>query len=79
MSKRINSADMQSNPKRGNRKVVPAVPRMKMVFRIIDSWGNKIIEEFAYKDLQLAEERLAELQQDDHKSYYLQPAKVLCQ
>lgn len=70
-------SDYSFSAKGKQSKKPPQVARMRVVYRILDSWGNKVIEEYEFKDRAKAEERLAYLRYEGgHSSYYLQAVKV---
>lgn len=71
---RIMKANEMPKPRK-QQEERSSTPRLKAVFRIIDSWGSKLIKEYPYKDRLLAEQRLEQYIKEG-KSYYLQLCKV---
>lgn len=50
--------------------------RIKMVFRILDSWGGRVIEEYPYSEKEKATKKLEEYHRKGLLAYYLQQVKV---
>lgn len=70
-------SDYSFSAKSKQSKKPPQVARMRVIYRILDAWGNKVVEEFDFKDREKAEERLAYLRYEEGRSsYYLQAVKV---
>lgn len=62
--------------KKGPLSCREGLPRMKVVFRILDSWGSRVIEEYSYNEKEKATKKLEEYHRKGLLAYYLQQAKV---
>lgn len=59
--------------KRGGGGTKKPTPRLKVVYRILDAWGQRLIKEFPYADRDKAMKALDTYHRQGFLAYYLRP------